>query len=87
MSEDSKKVVDNNTDEISNKKESDNNKTEDVKNEEPLEAPMTWYYSENQEYASLNDDKNKPHSKFAILSKLIWLVILGVAAFYLIYNM
>ena len=53
MSEDSKKVVDNNTDEIN----------------------------------STNDDKNKPHSKFAISSKLILLVILGVVVFYLIYNM
>lgn len=86
MSEDGKTVVDNSTEEINSKKESDN-KTEDVKNEEPLEAPMTWYYSENQEYASLNDDKNKPHSKFAISSKLILLVVLGVAVFFLIYNM
>lgn len=87
MSEDSKTVVDNSTEEINSKKESDNNKTENVNNEEQLEAPMTWYYSENQEYASLNDDKNKPHSKFAISSKLILLVILGVAVFFLIYNM
>lgn len=49
-----------------------------------LPAPMVHYYNQNEEYASLNNDDNKPHSKFAIIVIILLSILIFGGLIYLI---